>query len=610
MIQPYSQALLQAHFPSRTTPTPGVFELAIACCGGTATGAYVAGVLDFLWEAFEEWRGAAARGTAPNHQVRLRYMAGTSAGGLSLGLALATTLKAFPHVYDDRLWATYHPGAPQPKASNPQFNAWVTAISLDRLLSDPQEVASGQIALFHDAPAEICTAILSMVAAAPAATAPRDWVCHPLELRATIGNLAGVPYALDFNHQGAGAAGVTDEYFMAHRNMVGFAASTRQVGGVPTGPGAAPDCYELPPGGLDGSPAAPPPVAQAYRVFKAAMGATSAIPLVFPIQPVPQDPLVYQWRSAYWDVDRNVAVIDQPVWPPPPPPSPPASFDATDGGLFDNQPFDIAHQRLAGARGVSPQDGEHAVRAVLLIDPLADDHPPAPQNPTAANLFDVITSLVFAPVDQARLDAIDLAQIKDESIFSRFMISPTRQNPLKPARAWRPSQSLMSAPLNAFLGFAAEAYREHDFLLGRRNAQKFLADTFVLPATNPLVAGPGWAAPDEFVDPASGVTCRRLVPLRGRAADVQPEPLWRWDALSDQDIEGYVDLVGARADAIFRNLKNGVGATAGGGVSGGIADIYLETGWTLGVRNVLLGAFRSKIAKAREGLNPAKPDRM
>ncbi|MBS0334246.1 MAG: hypothetical protein JSS35_15865, partial [Proteobacteria bacterium] len=61
MIQPYSEPLLKQHFPSyRDPPPPGVFELAIACCGGTSTGPYVAGVLDFIWEAFEAWRAAAA----------------------------------------------------------------------------------------------------------------------------------------------------------------------------------------------------------------------------------------------------------------------------------------------------------------------------------------------------------------------------------------------------------------------------------------------------------------------------------------------------------------------------------------------------------------------
>ena len=51
------------------------------------------------------------------------------------------------------------------------------------------------------------------------------------------------------------------------------------------------------------------------------------------------------------------------------------------------------------------------------------------------------------------------------------------------------------------------------------------------------------------------MTYRVLVPLRGRAADEQPLPTWNRQALSDADIQRYTDLVGARADAIFGNLK-------------------------------------------------------
>lgn len=609
MLKPYDEALLKQHFPSYRDPPPaGVFELAIACCGGTATGPYVAGVLDFIWEAFEEWRTAARAGTAPNHQVRITHLVGTSAGGLSVGLASLATIKAFPHVYHDALWAQYRAADPalpavQPKTDNPHYRAWVTEITLDRLLSNPQEVASGQIYLFHSAPADICGAVLAAIAPFPAATG-RDWVSHPLELRGTIGNLQGVPYALDFNHLGAGAA-MTSEFFEAHRDNIGFAVATDHVGGTPTGLDGAPDCHELPARIFDGpAPAAPPDLAQARTLFDATMVATSAIPLVFKVTEVPQNPIVYQWRTAYWDRDRGVAVVDQPVWPTPP--VNPIDYAATDGGLFDNRPFNLAHQRLNGVRGASPQDGQTAARAVLLVDPLAEDREPIPANPDASKIFEVIAKLVLTPILQDRLDTMDLAQIKDESIFSRFMIVPSRSSPTNPAQAWPPSQALLSAPMDAFLGFAAQAYREHDFLLGRRNAQQFLRRTFALPATNPIVAGVGgWRPADEFVD--GGTTYRVLIPLCGRAADEQPLPDWTWPALTDDAIKHYTDLAGARADAIFHNLKTS--AANGGGILGALLGalikLYLNLGWVFGARGKILDAFRSAMTSARDSLNPA-----
>lgn len=602
MIEPYAETLLKQHFPSERAPTPDVFELAIACCGGTSTGAYVGGVLDFLWEAFEAWRLAASAGEAPNHQVRIRYLTGASAGGLSVGMALLTALKTFPHVYDDALWRTYYPDGetPQEKDKNPHYCAWVTEIGLAKMLSHPEEVESGEIFVFHDCGPKNYQTVLSLAANAPPAGAPRDWVCDPLEVRVTIGNLRGIAYALDFN-RGVDDA-VPDEYFVAHRDCVGFAASTSQLGGVPTGLGPAPDCHELSDGAFDGAPSPTPALDQARAVFKASMVATSAIPLAFPIQSIPQNPLVYQWRSAYWDVARGVPVVDEPIWPTSTPS--PVTFDATDGGLFDNQPFDIAHQRLAGVLGRNPQEADKACRAVLLIDPLAQD-PPKPRDPNPSSLFGVVARLILSPVDQDRLDTLDLAQIKEESVYSRFIIAPSRRNPLNPDHAWTPSLSLMGAPMNALFGFTASPYREHDFLLGRRNAQKFLRDIFVLPATNPLVQGAGWGPQDEFVE--AGVTYRRLVPLRGRAADLQPEPEWKWQALSDASINEYVRLARARADAIFRNIS--AAASADGGLKGLLIRFYLNVGWCF-ARRGLGSVLRTALTQARAGLDPSDPARV
>ena len=480
-------------------------------------------------------------------------------------MATLAAIKVFPHVYDNRLWCKYHPAPTptQPKDENPHYRAWVSEITLDRLLSNPDEVETGQIYLFHSAPAEICDTILTAARGRLGRLAgDHDWVTDPLEVRTTIGNLKGVPYALDSNHLGAGPA-MTTQFWEMHRDNIGFAIGTSACGGVATGLGLPPDCHYLPACSFNfPPPSGAAPLVQACALFRAAMVATSAIPLVFKVTDVPQNPIVYDWRTAYWDRDRSKPVVDQPVWPGGAPDNP-YCYSATDGGLFDSQPFDVAHQRLAGVRGANPQAGGEACRAIILIDPLAQDREPIPSNPDKTQIFDVISKLVLAPILQDRLDAIDLAQIKDETIFSRFMIAPSRENPNNGAISWSPSKSLLSAPMDAFLGYAAEVpYREHDFLLGRRNAQQFLRKTFVLPTTNPLVSGgTGWLSSDEFTD--SGVTYRALVPLRGRAADRQPVPDWNWQALRPEKLTRYQDLVRARADAIFHNLKTTTSRVAG-----------------------------------------------
>lgn len=607
MIQPYDVNLLQRHFPSyRDAPPPGVFELAIACCGGTSTGPYVAGVLDFVWEAFEEWRAAVAVGAAPDHRVMVRNLVGASAGGLGLGLAVLSTLKVFPHVYHDDLWARYRIADPtlpaqQPKTANPQYRAWVTEITLDRLLSHPEELKTGQVYLFHGAPAEICDTVLAMADAAPPAR-NREWVYAPLEFRATIGNLRGVPHAMNYNNLPGGGGGVTTQYMEAHRDNVAFAVRTGPVDAVTelrdgTPLGDAPDAHFM---RLEMFPPRTPEDAQERLVFRSAMVATSAIPVVFEVTDVPEVRAVYDWRAAYWDRTRQAALVDLPAWTTPDLADPTYPYAATDGGLFDNRPFDVAHQRLAGVRGLDPQDGLQAVRAIVLVDPLADDGPTPLANPMESNIISILKSLVITPILQDRLDTVDLAQIKDETVYSRYMIAPTRENPTDVTVTWGPTESLMGATLNGFLGFAAQPFREHDFLLGRRNAQQFLRQHFALPAAHPLFAGRGgWTAEEQALE-LNGVPHRPLVPLRGRAADVQPMPAWPWQAMTPDDVKRYGDLAKARANAIVDNLKNAALKGFGGWL---IKTLLVGPVWFI-ARGFLIDAITSTLTKAGASLNP------
>ncbi len=55
---------------------------------------------------------------------------------------------------------------------------------------------------------------------------------------------------------------------------------------------------------------------------------------------------------------------------------------------------------------------------------------------------------------------------------------------------------MASAILGGFGGFLAEAFRRHDFYLGRRNCQAFLRWHFALPETNRLFDG--FAARDRW----------------------------------------------------------------------------------------------------------------
>src|SRR5436309_7074225 len=80
-----------------TAGRAGGFEIGLVMAGAISAGAYTAGVIDFLIQALDEWEAAKRFARAhpghpqarecPMHEVRIRVMAGASAGGMTAALA-------------------------------------------------------------------------------------------------------------------------------------------------------------------------------------------------------------------------------------------------------------------------------------------------------------------------------------------------------------------------------------------------------------------------------------------------------------------------------------------------------------------------------------------
>ena len=89
-------------------------------------------------------------------------------------------------------------------------------------------------------------------------------------------------------------------------------------------------------------------------------------------------------------------------------------------------------------------------------------------------------------------------------------------------------------------------FRHHDFLLGRRDAQNFLANDFVLPATHPLFGN--WADSHRALY-ANAKGDLPIIPLmnslRPVGADALALPEWPW---------GAADMTGFRP-ALARRLR-------------------------------------------------------
>ena len=81
-----------------------VFQIGLTMAGAISAGAYTAGVLETLLEAMDLHNNRYERGQAgepdppgdpfPKHKVVLRVISGTSAGGMSAGLGIASLIDA------------------------------------------------------------------------------------------------------------------------------------------------------------------------------------------------------------------------------------------------------------------------------------------------------------------------------------------------------------------------------------------------------------------------------------------------------------------------------------------------------------------------------------
>src|SRR5262249_3702588 len=158
-------------------------------------------------------------------------------------------------------------------------------------------------------------------------------------------------------------------------------------------------------------------------------------------------------------------------------------------------------------------------------------------------------------VDQARFRPEDLAAAASGDVYSRFAIMPSRRN----SAGQRATLAMASAILGGFGGFLAEAFRRHDFYLGRRNCHAFLPWRSDLPEPNPVFAafpeahgGPWYVREKDgtmqrFARPGGdSVPYLPIIPLCGTAgADIAKRPFPR---AKDANVDRLKKAVAARVE--------------------------------------------------------------
>ncbi len=529
--------------PPDTTikPESDTFEIGLALAGAISAGAYTAGVIDFLIEALDEWESAKAAErklhgdnvkaySVPFHQVKIKVIAGASAGSIVGAIAAAALRYDFKHV--DAQIAQNRDEANQ----NPLYRAWVTEIDIAKLLQtrdleqDPEHV--------HSLLDSTCLNEIADKAMNYRGTPiQRQYLADPLCLIFTLNNLRGVPYFLPMT----GNAGVGAGYAMtAHADYMRFALTGLQQVSMKI---------------CDGDVVLAYPNSAGLQPWQN-MAETALASGAFPLFLKPRE--LSRPRSDY-DTRRVAIPGDSTTIPPSPakaefiPPhwtdnqSEPYRYLCVDGGSMNNEPIELARVELSGLLGRNPRDGMKAHRAVVLIDPFVDPDELGPASDHG--LLNTAFGMFKAWIAQCRCKLADLALAQDETIYSRFLVSPSRGS----GRNISNGYDIASSLLGGFGGFLDERFRQHDYLLGRRNCQNFLREHFKLPAGNHLFDG--WN-PDLQTDPrylsktSNGVEELPIIPLMGRLQDDQGLPAWP-QVYSRQQLKNLLEQIGQRADGVF-----------------------------------------------------------
>ncbi|AGA92090.1 putative esterase of the alpha-beta hydrolase superfamily [Thioflavicoccus mobilis 8321] len=477
-------------------PPPRTFDLGLVTAGAVSGGAYQAGVMDFLVEALDRWYAAKAAGEdVPQHDVRVRVVSGASAGGINSALlAIAASWGFQPRRLDGEpsVWGEAARDKPSPFHS-----IWVDGIDIADLLTT-DDLDSGRL------PSLLNAGYLEKVLVPQALRFEgvpitdeqrpfRGWLADPLPVLLTVTNLKGVPYSLAFN-TGANNEYQADYQMVLHKDFMAF-----KVEGVP----GTPTPQEL--NGLIDVPAPNSVTSVPWVSLGSAALATAAFPVGLAPIALERPYADYDYRIHYTDAQTQEVRFIRPLVQPER-----YQFANLDGGVMNNEPFDLARAVLYGRDAGEVSDGAVVDRGVLLLEAF----------PRTAELFDnlqpnivqSVMRMMNSQIEQARFKMEDLIFAARDDVFSRFLIQPIRPDAGDPEKL-----TLASAPLGAFFGFFSRDFREHDFQLGRRNCQDFLRHRLKLPPVNPVLGDAVTADADGLVP---------LIPLVGPCAKEEPIPEW------------------------------------------------------------------------------------
>lgn len=518
------------------------FDLALTMAGAISAGAYTAGVIDFLIEAFDAWEDAKhlEDPNAPKHSVSLRVISGASAGAITAAVLGGCLKYQFPH----RKLAGQGDGS-----DNPLYDTWVNMIDISYLLQSRDLENHGKPISVLDSTRllEIAEKAINYGNGIPVKS--RAYISNPLRFIFTTTNLRGVPYELSLKNKNY------KHIMIMHGDDLRFTLNWDQtIDAVPTRANE----YELsyPQNGSKWSD-------DSWKRFAIASLASGA----FPIGLAPR--ALERRTSDYSNLEivvpggpnqQSRLVPINPCWQENDKPGESYNYVNVDGGTIDNEPLEKARIELAGGDPLArnEREGSKADRATIMIDPFVGPEKSGPSSISDISILSSLLSTFSALKNQARFRPEDLALAMEDNIYSRFLIAPERNDRLTK----NASTSIACGSLGGFGGFMHKKFRQHDFYLGRRNCQKFLSETLSLPEDNHLFDNWTKEQKANFAIPVDRSDVKKIIELpiiplmpalnpKSPKCKIEEEPIWPKGVFDPNTLEDSIDK---RLEKLFSAL--------------------------------------------------------
>jgi hypothetical protein len=455
------------------------FHIGIAMAGAVSAGAYTAGVMDYLLETLENWQKAKDLGLpgVPRHEVVIDVLSGSSAGGMTAILTAASVQKEFPHI-NQHNYFTFS------AFENPLFNSWVNLTEEPNSDIMSQMLGCGDIDTSRDSnPGKEVRSVFNSLfiekivrrvldSSLKDLGTGRPYFAPDLELLTTLTNLRGFNHELEF----LTSAGKRFDRMTSHRDLMHFQLNPegtyRQDGKIPF--------HFNTPGGLNKD-----------LLIDGAI-ATGAFPAGLAPRLVVRDPRYINDSILLNKFHKSRILVN-----------PDLDYRAVcvDGGVINNEPYDLTElilidrrkeelKRTSNSNSIESEDPLQLGAAtfdtsVIMIDPFPCQDIPADIYPGLQALKDTSVRLWDAIHHQLMVKTELLEKAYDDNNFTRFMIAPVRSRD-----GVAQENSLACGSLGGFGGFFSKELRIHDFMLGRRNCQKFIRKYFCVPesAENPVIS--------------------------------------------------------------------------------------------------------------------------